>query len=63
MAQRLALQELQIGALGETSRKLARQGAALPAPAGPAPPRTLLDQRLSRLQTEYDEYEGFYNFR
>nr|WIM01459.1 non-erythrocytic spectrin beta chain [Limnephilus lunatus] len=51
-SQRLALQELQLGALGETSRRLARQGAAL---SVPAQPHTLLKQRQEQLQADYDD--------
>lgn len=55
--QQLALQELQLGALGETGRKLARQGATLPPPATSAHevPRNQLNQRLQQLQNEYDK--------
>lgn len=56
-AQQLALQELQLGALGETKRKLTRQCAGLPQSTIPShePPRKLLEQRIEQLQNEYDE--------
>lgn len=56
-AQQLALQELQLGSLGETARKLARQVKALPPTTilAQQPPRLTLEQRVVQLQKEYDE--------